>query len=213
MPDIQACPAHSHKPIDPTTGRLVERWWTYLKSLRDGYTSLLATVETTIDAAVQEVSTRGLHCATVTFEETDGAGTYTGSVTVPAGATLIDIVITNVMQWSNSGTVNMNVGDAADPDGYYTQISLKALQDLPATYSVSFGLTTAFGGGSVAGAYLSAISQVRHRYYAPSGDVAADHVITGAITASSTGGGDGRTRMLVVWAWPSDDDVAAATKA
>jgi hypothetical protein len=39
----------------------------------------------------------------VTFTETAGAGTYTGSVTIPAGSTLIDVIVHAVAVWDNSG--------------------------------------------------------------------------------------------------------------
>jgi len=42
--------------------------------------------------------------AEATFTETAGAGTYTGSVSLPAGATLLDIIINGVALWDNSGT-------------------------------------------------------------------------------------------------------------
>jgi hypothetical protein len=38
-----------------------------------------------------------------TFTETSGAGTYTGSVSVPAGATIQDIIVNGVALWNNAG--------------------------------------------------------------------------------------------------------------
>lgn len=134
----------------------------------------------------------------VTFTETAGAGTYTGSVSVPAGATILDIIVNGVALWDNAGAVTMIVGDVADDNGYFTGIDLKAT-DLLAGESISFALA-----GGKAGAYI-ANSQVSPRYSASA------RVISGIITAASTGGGAGRTRMTVVYALTGTP--TAATKA
>ena len=121
-----------------------------------------------------------------TFTETAGAGTYTGAVSVPAGATLLDIIVNGVALWDNAGAVTMIVGDT-DDDGYYTGINLKAT-DLLAGESISFALA-----GGKAGSYI-ANSQVSPRYSATA------RTINGIITTASTGGTAGRTRMTVVYA-------------
>ena len=141
-----------------------------------------------------------VYAAEVTFTETAGAGTYTGSVTVPAGATLLDIIVNGVALWDNAGAVTMKVGDVADDDGYFTGVNLKAT-DLLAGESLSFE-----SAGGKAGAYI-ANSQVSPRYSASS------RVISGIVTTASTGGSTGRTRMTVVWSKPVSADVTAATKA
>lgn len=122
----------------------------------------------------------------VTFTEVGGALTYTGSVTIPAGATILDIIVNGVALWDNAGAVTMKVGDVADDDGYYTGVNLKAT-DLLAGESLSFALA-----GGKAGAYI-ANSQVSPRYSA------SERVISGIITTASTGGSAGRTRMTVTW--------------
>jgi len=137
-------------------------------------------------------------CEEVTFTETAGAGIYTGSVSVPAGATILDIIINGVALWNNAGAVTMKVGDT-DDDGFYTGIDLKAT-DLLAGESLSFALA-----GGKAGAYI-ANSQVSPRYSASA------RTINGIITTASTGGSAGRTRMIVVYAL-SLSTPTAATKA
>jgi hypothetical protein len=135
-----------------------------------------------------------------TFTETSGAGTYTGSVSVPAGATILDIIVNGVALWNNAGACTLKVGDVADDDGYFTAVDLKAT-DLLAGESLSFGLA-----GGKAGAYI-ANSQVSPRYSASA------RTISGIITTASTGGSTGRTRMTVVYSLPVATDTAAATKA
>ncbi len=133
----------------------------------------------------------------VTFTETAGSGTYTGSVAVPAGATILDIVVNGVALWDNAGTATMKVGDAGNDAGYYTGINLKAT-DLLAGESLSFALA-----GGKAGAFIVNL-QVSPRYSASA------RTISGIITTSSTGGSAGRTRMVVIFALPTP---SAAVKA
>jgi len=152
------------------------------------------------DAAVISGATgHVMQSAERTFTETAGAGTYTGSVSLPAGATIHDIIINGVALWTNTGTATMKVGDT-DDDGFYIDIDLKAT-DLLAGESLSFALA-----GGKAGAYI-ANSQVSPRYSASA------RTISGIITTSSTGGGAGRTRMTVIWSAPAAGYIVAATKA
>jgi hypothetical protein len=134
----------------------------------------------------------------VTFTETSGAGVWTGSVTVPAGATLLDIIVNGVALWNSQTSAAMIVGDATDPNGYYDAIDLKAT-DLLAGESLSFAQA-----GGKAGAYI-ADSQVSPRYSATA------RVISGEITKVGTTGTAGRTRMVVIYALPLATP-AAATK-
>jgi hypothetical protein len=124
----------------------------------------------------------------VTFTE-DGAGTYTGSVNVPAGAILIDIIVNGVALWAAGSSATMSVGDAANDDGYYTAVNLKAT-DLLAGESISFALA-----GGKAGAYI-ANSQVSPRYSASA------RVISGIVTSVGAGT-TGRTRMCVIFTLPT----------
>jgi hypothetical protein len=156
--------------------------------------------ETGFDAlAIGGVSVTGrpVEAAEVTFTETAGAGTYTGSVSIPAGATIHDIIVNGVALWTAATSAVMIVGDAADPDGFYTAVDLKAT-DLLAGESISFALA-----GGKAGAYI-ANSQVSPRYSASA------RVITGSVVTVGGSGTAGRTRMTVVWSLPT---ATAATKA
>lgn len=133
----------------------------------------------------------------VTFTETTGAGTYTGAVSVPAGATILDIIVNAVALWDTTTSATMIVGDGTDPDGYFTGVNLKAT-DLLAGESISFE-----SAGGKAGAYI-ANSQVSPRYSASA------RTITGSITTVGAAGSAGRTRMVVIFAMPTP---SAATKA
>lgn len=135
--------------------------------------------------------------AEVTYTET-GAGTYTGSVTLPAGSTLIDVIINGVALWGAASSAAMIVGDATDPNGIYDAVNLKAT-DLLAGESISFAQA-----GGKAGDYI-ANSQVSPRYSA------AERVISGVITSVGAGTA-GRTRMTVVWSKPPTALITAAVK-
>jgi hypothetical protein len=134
--------------------------------------------------------TASVRAQEVTFTETGGALTYTGSVSLPAGSTLLDVIVHGVALWDNAGAVTMKVGDVADDDGIFTAIDLKAT-DLLAAEGLAASGGTALAGGK-AGADI-ANSQWNRRYLATA------RVISGIITTASTAGSTGRTRMTVVW--------------
>lgn len=133
----------------------------------------------------------------VTFTETVGAGVWTGSVTIPAGATIHDIVVNAVALWDSETSATLKVGDVGADNGYYTAVNLKAT-DLLAGESISFALA-----GGKAGAYI-ANSQVSPRY------AAAARVVSGIITKVGSTGSAGRTRMTVIYSVPAT--ATAATK-
>jgi hypothetical protein len=139
----------------------------------------------------------GFFAKEVTFTETAGAGTYTGSVAIPAGATIVDVIVYGEALWDNAGAVTMKVGlDGLDDDGFFTGVNLKAT-DLLAGESISFALAGGKAGADIAN------SQVMRRYLATA------RTLSGIITTASTGGTAGRTRMTVLYTLPT---VTVATK-
>lgn len=139
----------------------------------------------------------------VTFTETTGAGTYTGSVSVPAGATLVDVIVHAVALWDTTTSATMIVGDATDDNGIYTGIDLKAT-DLLAGESICFA---AAGGkqGADLDDFAAPGAQARRRYLSTA------RVISGIITTVGAAGSAGRTRMVVAYTLPAS--TIAATKA
>lgn len=140
----------------------------------------------------------GVIAKTFVFDETTGASTYTATCPLPAGATLLDILIDGVALWDTTTSATLIVGDGTDPDGYYTAVDLKAT-DLLATESLSFALA-----GGKAGAYI-ANSQVSPRYSA------AARSVIGVVTTVGAAGAAGLTRMTVLYILPQT--VTTATKA
>ena len=133
-----------------------------------------------------------------TVSEQGAAGVYNAAVSLPAGATLVDVIVNGVVLWGAGTSATMIVGDATDPDGYYTAVNLKAT-DLLAGESISFALA-----GGKAGAYI-ANSQVSPRYSATARD------ITISVTTVGTTSSAGRTIVDVLYTTPTADNTAAAT--
>lgn len=148
----------------------------------------------------QLFGTSPVYSAERTFTETTGAGTYSASVTLPAGATLIDVIVTNVALWTATTSATLDVGDTTDPNGFFAAFDLKAT-DLLAGESVSF----AHAGGK-AGAYITA-THANGRYSAAARNIVASVVTVGAA------GDAGRTRVTVVYSAPQAANIVAATKA
>lgn len=143
-----------------------------------------------------------LKAVEVTFTETTGAGTYTGSVTVPANSTITDIKVKSTALWTATTSALMDVGDAADPNGWFAAIDLKAI-DLLVGEEINFNQT-----GGKEGAYLSTATGLRSAAYS-----AAARVISGIVVTVGAAGNAGRTRMMVLYTTTGSGVFPAATKA
>lgn len=153
-----------------------------------------------IEGAVQRAD---LVAAEVTVTETTGAGTYTGSVSVPAGATLLDVIVHAVALWDTTTSATGKVGDVADDDGIFIDIDLK-VTDLAAGQTISAAGGTGTSGGQE-GADIIATHWNR-RYLATA------RVISLIVTTVGAAGTLGRTRMTVTYSAPSANSITAATK-
>lgn len=127
----------------------------------------------------------------VTFTETAGAGTYTGSVTVPAGAWLVDVIVHAVAVWDTTTSATMIVGNVADDNGIYTGIDLKA-NDLLAGESICLAAAGGKQGADLAD-FATPGSQFSRRYLSTA------RVISGIIVTVGAAGSAGRTRMVVAY--------------
>lgn len=137
--------------------------------------------------------------AEAVFTETTAAGVYTGSIAVPAGATILDVIVNGVALWAATTSAIMKVGDVANDAGYFSGIDLKAT-DLLAGESISLE-----SAGGKAGVYV-ANAQVSPRY------AVAARTIKGTITTVGAAGATGVTRMTVSWSLPVAVDRVTATK-
>lgn len=132
----------------------------------------------------------------ITFKESDGsaAGVYTGSIEVPGGAYIVDIVVHNEALWTAGTSATLKIGDSANDDGFFTAVNLKAT-DMLAAESVNFAQTGSKEGADLDGPAAGA--HVRRRYLPNT------RTISGVVTTVGTVGTAGITRLIVVYARPS----------
>lgn len=141
----------------------------------------------------------------VAFTEDATTTTHTGTLTIPAGSVLLDVVVWSTALWTDSSAAII-VGDANDDDGWFTTTQLDTT-DLP----VGERLTARSGDnwGGVNGAYLTTAGKFGPNasdagtptdgysgYYASAGSV------IGKITVSSPSGTAGRTFMQILYVEP-----------
>lgn len=155
-----------------------------------------AGVEVPADGTIKHGDGFAVMMQEVLFTETAGAGTYTGSIVLPAGNRIIDIGLDGIALWNASGTVTAEVGDEDDPDGFFTSTNLKA------TDLLAGEINNLEHPGGKAGAYIASEQRVLYS--------TTERTVTCVITAAGTGGSTGRTRLYVVYCVPT---VVAATKA
>ena len=136
----------------------------------------------------------------ITYTEAGAAGTYTATVTVPGNSWLLDIKIWNDVLWTAGTDALMDVGDAADADGWFTQISLKATDIVAGTNAEVIDFNNP---GGQEGAYLVTATGERAEMYSASA-----RVITGLVTTTGASGTAGRSRMMVIYTDPTVPTVA-----
>jgi hypothetical protein len=140
----------------------------------------------------------GIRVAGGTITELTGDGAYSISVTLPAGAVLLDIIITQVALWTAVTSATLKVGDTADDDGFFIGINSKT------TPAVGTSLRAdTVPGGTGDGAYLG---DTNGEFIGPAtsnfGRVyTAGSIIKATITKSGAGVA-GRTAFHVVYAVP-----------
>ena len=138
-------------------------------------------------------------CEEILFTEAGGALTYTGTVLVPAGATVLDVIVRNTVVWTNGTSASLTVGDDDDADGYITATDVKSAPAAD-TNGAAAGYSTRLSLGAGAGAYKGGGGKY----------CAAAKTITATITTGAGAQTAGRTRVLVEYAIPS---TRAATSA
>lgn len=179
---------------DPQTGKYV------LKYCKDSATVASGLTVDTPDA--EQVAAVGASVKThqLTFTETAGAGVWTGTVPMAAGATLLDIIVNGIALWTSQTSATLIAGiTGGDDDAYFTAVDLKAT-DLLAGESLSFNLAGGKAGASIAN------SQVSPRYFATASSIAVK------VTKVGSTGTAGRTNVTVVWSEPTAAFTTAATK-
>lgn len=133
-----------------------------------------------------------------TITELDGDATYSISVTLPAGAILVDMIITAIANWTAGTSATLIVGDTADPDGFFTGVNAKTT---PAVGTSLRPDTVPSGTGD--GAYLG---DTNGEFVGPATDnfgrvYTAGSIITATVTKVGSGTA-GRTGFHVIYALP-----------
>lgn len=131
----------------------------------------------------------------LSFTETSGAGTYTGTMVLPAGSRIVDIGVDGIALWNSAGACAIVVGDTDSANGFFTSTDLKA------TDLLAGEINNIEHPGGKAGAYL--VGEARALYSATARNVIA------VVTQASGTGTLGRTRVYVVYATAT---ATAATK-
>ena len=142
-------------------------------------------------ATVSPAGVTGVQALQARISE-NGTGAISADFILPAGSTLVDIIIEAEALWTAGTSALLDMGDTADPDGYFSAVNLKAT-DLLAGESISIGSTQVRGGDD--GAYLTVgtSTHVNRRYSA------AERTITATITTVGTAATAGRTRITVLY--------------
>lgn len=135
---------------------------------------------------------------TVAFVEDAVSTTSTGTIVIPAGATLIDIIVTSTVLWTKA-SARFTCGDAQAATGWFVSTNLNATDLLVGERLSAAGGVQAWGG--LNGAYLvsatgrfgQATATIAGPYYASAGSV------IGVCTVTPGAGAAGRTFMTVIY--------------
>lgn len=135
---------------------------------------------------------------TVAFVEDATSTTSTGTVVIPAGATLVDIVVTSSVLWSKASS-RFTCGDAQSANGWFTSTNLNATDLLVGEALRAAGGTASWGGVngtylvSATGVFGQATATKAGPYYVTAGSV------IGVVTVTPGAGTAGRTFMTVTY--------------
>lgn len=134
------------------------------------------------------------------FTQIAGNKTHTATFAIPAGATILDIWVTNLVVWNSGTSATLKIG-LVDDDCFFTAVDLKTVP--AAGKSMNF----AFPGSSNGGASIPEIDAGagNTQLGATSGFLynAAAQSLTAIVTDVNVAGTNGSTRVLVLYALPS----------
>jgi len=143
-----------------------------------------------------DAGTGTIFSKTVLFTEDATSLTHTGTVVIPAGATLLDIIVIPQVLWTG-GTAAFTCGDANAATGWFTSTDLKAT-DLILGERLQASNANNWGGKN--GAYLTTAGRFGQQSttmiggYCPTA-----YSVIGVVTVGTPATTAGRTRMIVLW--------------
>lgn len=135
------------------------------------------------------------------FTETVAGLVYTGSVSIPAGARVLDILVETSAAWT-AATADLDVGDSDATDALASALDVSAV-----AYQSGNTLLggTAWGdAGGNGDTYAGGTAGGTGKLY-PAGDV-----LTAVITATVPGGPTGHTAVTVLYEFPGVHRLALA---
>ena len=138
---------------------------------------------------------------TALFTEDATSLTHTATFVLPAGSTLLDIIVVPQVLWTG-GTAAFTCGDANAATGWFTSTNLKATdlilgERLQASQAVA---TDGSYGGAKEGAYVTTAGRFGQQAtnliggYCPTA-----YSVIGVVTVTTPATTAGRTRMTVLW--------------
>lgn len=134
------------------------------------------------------------------FTQIAGTKTHTATFPIPAGATILDIIVTNSVVWNSGTTAVLDIG-LVDADCFFAAVDLKTVP--AAGKSMNFAFPGASNGGAAipeidAGAGNTQLGATNGFLYG-----ADARSLTAVVVDTNVSGTNGRTRVAVLYALPS----------
>ncbi len=152
----------------------------------------------TVACAAGVTDTGGITVLTALFTEDAATLTHTATFTIPAGATVLDILVVPQVLWTAGGTAAFTCGDANAATGWFTSTNLKAT-DL--VLGERLQASNANNWGGVNGTYLTTAGRFGQQSttmiggYCPTA-----YSVIGVVTVTGPSTTAGRTWMHVIYA-------------
>jgi len=170
---------------------------TYASATLSGTTTVGAGMTVASPVVTGDAGTGVVFSKTVLFTEDATTTTHTGTIVIPAGATLLDIFVIPQVLWTDSSAAIV-VGDANSANGWFTTCQLDTT-DLILGERLQAANASYWGG--VNGSYLDSTAG---RFGQQSTNMIGGYCPTaysviGVVTVSTPSATAGRTRMTVLW--------------
>lgn len=134
------------------------------------------------------------------FTQVAGNKTHTATFTIPAGATILDVIVTNTAVWDSGTTAVLNIGTSGDPDSFFAAVDLKTVP--AAGKSINFAHPGASNGGASVpeidgGAGNTQLGATNAFLYK-----ATAQTVTAVVVDTNVSGAAGRTRVTILYSLP-----------
>ena len=127
----------------------------------------------------------------IAFSEQGGAKSYVGTIAIPAGSVVVNVVVHNSVLWTNGTSASIVIGDDDDANGYVEATDLKSAPTAD-TNGAGQGLSTLLSLGASCGVYKGGAGKY----------CATAKTLTATVTTGAGAQTDGRTRVEVFYVFP-----------